>query len=1071
LESAEKNFITLMKKYGGSLQRALDANGRSPLGMGLEFRAPKIIEPLYRHHPIWPRTKHILTYGSHWPLEELPEEQRVADVEEAINFGNHKGATNDPILLCELVEKDVKYGYCIPLPLRKAKQIPQLLFAPMNIQRQNTIDETGKIIDKERLTHDQSYKWSGSGTSVNSRIIKEALMPCMYGTCLKRIINWTVAARRKYPGRRIFASKIDFKSAFRRCNLSAATAIQCCTQLPAMDLILLYLRLTFGGCPCPNEWGAFSEPICDLATAILHDDLWKPAELHSPTQNLVPPPKPMEDNVPFGIGQELIVDIDVNPRGFNDVYIDDMIPLTVDIPGTDNLERCEAAALLAIHATARPNHPDEPIPQEEMEARNKLSAEAGLEETKTILGWLIDFRRLTISLPSNKFIAWTESINKILTRGTSTAKELETTIGRLGHLGAIMPFVYHFLSRLRNLQKKVTNRRTIDIPQDCHDDLNLMLSFLHKAHTGIDMNLIAFRRPTHIYRSDSCPYGLGGYSHEGFAWRFKLPENCRFRTSNNLLEFIASIITPWIDLISKRLRPGDCALSMTDSTTSAGWLKKTNFLEKGSDSIEETIRLKIARQHASHFTNHDIKEYSQWFPGKKNNVADSLSRDFDLDETEISKYLHLHFPSQLPPSFSGCSTTQRNRIVADLIAAATAREGAVTGATHEDQARAQRRWDEYLKSIGLEHDPFLDTFTRCQRNLIICAFATAVREGQFSSDAFETLAAGTVRNTISSVCSTFREQGQPNPSKDEDLQSCFLLQRQFRSYVNDDPKQKQQKAIPLCVIAEIGKRRTTELQRAIGQLTAVAIFFAMRSCKYLKVTQAEKRRTDILRVRNLRFFRDGKLIEHSDPHLEFSDCISITFEMQKKDEKNDTVTQQASGAVSMCPVQMAAAIVRRIRSYKGSDDNTPISAFWRFNRIDHVTSAQVIAAMKDAITAIGEDVLHIKKSEIGTHSIRSGAAMAMFLSNCSVCQIMMIGRWSSDAFLRYIRKQVEQFSHNVSKRMTSQMLHRHIPTYTTPAVSHLDPRQRNNPNNAKTRRNVGGDMTRQARLPPFAIYH
>ena len=328
-----------------------------------------------------------------------------------------------------------------------------------------------------------------------------------------------------------------------------------------------------------------------------------------------------------------------------------MIPLMVDISGTNNLERCEAAALLVIHATARPNHPEEPIPREEMKARNKLFAEAGLEEVKMILGWLINFRRLIISLPSNKFIAWTDSINEILARGTSTAKALATTIGRLGHLGAIMPFVYHFLSRLRNLPGRATNHHIIDIPQDCHDNLKLMLSFLHKAYTSIVMNLIAFRRPTHIYRSDSCPYGLRGYSHEGFAWRFELPENCRFRASNNLLEFIAFIITPWIDLISKRLRQGDCALSMTDSTTSAGWLKKTFFLERGSDPIEETIRLEIARKHASHFTNHDIKEYSQWFPGKKNNVADSLSRDFDLDDAEISKYLHLHYPSQLPPHF------------------------------------------------------------------------------------------------------------------------------------------------------------------------------------------------------------------------------------------------------------------------------------------------------------------------------------------------------------------------------------------------------------------------------------
>jgi hypothetical protein len=118
----------------------------------------------------------------------------------------------------------------------------------------------------------------------------------------------------------------------------------------------------------------------------------------------------------------------------------------VDIPGTDNLARCAAARLLVIHATARPKHPDKPIPREEMEARNKLSPEAGLEEEKIILGWHINFCRLIIFLPDNKFIAWTwtDSIKEILSCGTSTAKELEMMIGRLGHLGAIIPFVYHF---------------------------------------------------------------------------------------------------------------------------------------------------------------------------------------------------------------------------------------------------------------------------------------------------------------------------------------------------------------------------------------------------------------------------------------------------------------------------------------------------------------------------------------------------------------------------------------------------------------------------------------------------
>ncbi len=93
------------------------------------------------------------------------------------------------------------------------------------------------------------------------------------------------------------------------------------------------------------------------------------------------------------------IDVKENPRGTHDIYINSMIPLTVDILGTDNLARCAAAGLLAIHATAWPKHPKEPIPQEEMEARNKLSAEARLKEEKIILGWWIDFCHLIISLP------------------------------------------------------------------------------------------------------------------------------------------------------------------------------------------------------------------------------------------------------------------------------------------------------------------------------------------------------------------------------------------------------------------------------------------------------------------------------------------------------------------------------------------------------------------------------------------------------------------------------------------------------------------------------------------------
>jgi hypothetical protein len=58
--------------------------------------------------------------------------------------------------------------------------------------------------------------------------------------------------------------------------------------------------------------------------------------------------------------------------------------------------------------------------------------------------------------------------------------------------------------------------------------------------------------------------------------------------------------------------------------------------------------------------------------------------------------------------------------------------------------------------------------------------------------------------------------------------------------------------------------------------------------------------------------------------------------------------------------------------------------------------------------------------DIGTHSIRSGAAMAMYLSGVKVETIQMIGKWRSRLFMRYLRIQVPETTRGVATRMTSR---------------------------------------------------
>jgi hypothetical protein len=176
------------------------------------------------------------------------------------------------------------------------------------------------------------------------------------------------------------------------------------------------------------------------------------------------------------------------------------------------------------------------------------------------------------------------------------------------------------------------------------------------------MNLIAYLLPERVYRSDSCPYGLGGYSDMGIAWRWYIPEDLLFRATNNLLEHIATIIGPWLDMIQGRLKKGDCKLSIADSTTSCGWRRKTNFetdpdlllAEEGtaSDPIEGIVRMEVCRFDALLLLENEICDFSQWLEGAKNNVSDSLSRDFDIDNEQLTLLLQQKFPEQVPEHFT-----------------------------------------------------------------------------------------------------------------------------------------------------------------------------------------------------------------------------------------------------------------------------------------------------------------------------------------------------------------------------------------------------------------------------------
>ena len=111
-------------------------------------------------------------------------------------------------------------------------------------------------------------------------------------------------------------------------------------------------------------------------------------------------------------------------------------------------------------------------------------------------------------------------------------------------------------------------------------------------------------------------------------------------------------------------------------------------------------------------------------------------------------------------------------------AAANVRADATVGETKTKRAAAWRCWNDFLIKIGIPHKVFLDGFTQFCKNILLSAFAQAVREATFSRRNQATLVQSSVESTISYVAQAFRASDRPDHRLALDGKTYLFLQEQ-----------------------------------------------------------------------------------------------------------------------------------------------------------------------------------------------------------------------------------------------------------------------------------------------------
>jgi hypothetical protein len=163
-------------------------------------------------------------------------------------------------------------------------------------------------------------------------------------------------------------------------------------------------------------------------------------------------------------------------------------------------------------------------------------------------------------------------------------------------------------------------------------------------------------------------------------------------------------------------------------------------------------------------------------------------------------------------------------------------------------------------------------------------------------------------------------------------------------------------------------------------------------------------------------------MDHNDADLlTKAEYVTVTFVNQKNGKKMDSRTQRRTRDRELCPVLQCGNQVQRIlRTLPSATGTTTINTIAYKGKPGLITNTHVLELLRTTCSSFGgKATFGFDSHEIGNKSIRSGAAMALFINDISTAKIMILGRWSSDAFLAYIRPQVLEWTNNMSREMIS----------------------------------------------------
>jgi len=227
-------------------------------------------------------------------------------------------------------------------------------------------------------------------------------------------------------------------------------------------------------------------------------------------------------------------------------------------------------------------------------------------------------------------------------------------------------------------------------------------------------------------------------------------------------------------------------------------------------------------------------------------------------------------------------------------------------------------------------------------------------------------------------------------------------------------------------------------QWALGNLICIAFYFLLRVGEYTYTPPKNQTRTQRFRVRDVFFRRaDHSIIPNTAPlsHLLTATHATLQISNQKNGKRGQCIHHHCTG-LTTSPVKALARQVAHIMQHS-TDTATSISTYFdQAGQPQQIRPSHINTKIKTTISILGLEQFGFTKSNVSSHSLRPGGAMAMKLNGIDSITIKKHGRWSSNTFMDYIHEQIGAFTTGLAARMSQYIpFHNMSPNHCNPQLT------------------------------------